>query len=274
MKKPYLDLFDFYLLIPCYNNRAGLIRSLQSVVYDQNKFRVLIVDDGSIEPVDKTNLLSHLPEGFPVEIIRLSHNQGIAKALNTGLQFLQEKNNFKFIARLDCGDVCDINRFYRQVEFLQKNLQVDLIGSWCLFKDYSTGSSYQYRTATEHKAISKGMYFKNMFIHPTVMWRVKGLDKSSIYPEQFPHAEDYGFFYTILQNGKSAVIPENLVTCEINTKGLSLLYRKAQLKSRIKVVKYYGKSNIYKTTGVIKLLILMAIPSKMALYTKHLLYGA
>ncbi|MBS1934312.1 MAG: glycosyltransferase, partial [Bacteroidetes bacterium] len=194
MNKPYQILLDFYLLIPCYNNLEGLIRSLQSVSYDHTKFSVLIIDDGSKNAVRKEDILQHINQGFPVEIFRLSQNQGITKALNTGLQILQQKNNYKYIARLDCGDICDINRFYHQVNFLETNPQIDLVGSWCLFKDFSTGSSYQYKTATEHSEISKGMHFKNMFIHPTVMWRADAMTRSGIYPEQFPHAEDYGFF--------------------------------------------------------------------------------
>jgi glycosyltransferase involved in cell wall biosynthesis len=273
MKKPYQILFDFYLLIPCYNNLEGLIHSLQSVSYFPNKFSVLIIDDGSSNAIKKEDILNHVPADFSFEIFRLSENQGITKALNTGLEILKERNNSTYIARLDCGDICDPERFYRQINFLENNSNIDLVGSWCLFKDFSTGASYQYKTATEHSKISKGMHFKNMFIHPTVMWRTEAMNKSGIYPEQFPHAEDYGFFYEILNNGKGAVIPENLVTCQILSRGLSLHNRKEQLRSRIKVVKCYGKSNIYKISGVIKLMILMAIPSKMALQVKHLLYG-
>jgi hypothetical protein len=117
------------------------------------------------------------------------------------------------------------------------------------------------------------MHFRNMFIHPTVMWRAATIKKTGPYPEEFPHAEDYGFFYNILNNGRCAVIPENLVTCEINTLGISLRFRKEQLKSRIRVVKHYGKSNVYRLIGVIKLFILLAIPSKMILRTKQAVYS-
>jgi glycosyltransferase involved in cell wall biosynthesis len=273
MKRPYLSFVDFYVLIPCYNNLAGLIRSLQSIVYDPEKFGVLIVDDGSKDPILLSDLHPQVSNDFSIEIIRIDQNQGITKALNKGLQWLAAKDNFRFIARLDCGDVCSPDRFHRQIAFLQNNPTIDLVGSWCLFKDFSTGSSYQYSTPTDHQQIIRGMHFRNIFIHPTVMWKREASQNAGPYPEQFPHAEDYGFFYHILNNGKCAVIPENLVTCEINAGGISLKHRKQQLKSRIKVVKHYGKSNVYSFIGVIKLVILLAVPSKLALFTKHAIYG-
>jgi hypothetical protein len=202
----------------------------------------------------------------------LEKNQGITIALNTGLEWIKKNNDFLFVARLDCGDICDDQRFYKQVQFLKDNPNINLVGSWCLFKDQMTGFLYQYSTPTKHLQILKGMHFKNMFIHPTVMWRTSAMTEKCSYPTKFPHAEDYGFFYSIMENGECAVIPENLVTCEQNSKGISITYRKEQLKSRMKVVIQYGKSNVLKCVGVIKLLILMAVPYKLVLRIKYLLF--
>lgn len=117
------------------------------------------------------------------------------------------------------------------------------------------------------------MYFRNIFIHPTVMWRAAVAGKAGGYPENFPHAEDYGFFYEIINKGKGAVIPEDLVICEINPKGISLHFRKEQLKSRIKVVQEYGKNKLFSLMGVAKLWVLLALPYNIVLQTKKLLYG-
>jgi glycosyltransferase involved in cell wall biosynthesis len=273
MDKPFLHKPDFYLIIPCYNNLQGLIKSLQSIVYDNNKFKILVIDDGSFVPVQIKDLQPFVSTDLPVEIINLPQNSGITKALNIGLQFLENKNDYEFIARLDCGDICAPERFYKQVEFLRQHPQIDLVGSWCIFKNFSTGLSYQYSTPTNHKKITSGMHFRNMFIHPTVMWRKDAMQKTAAYPEQFPHAEDYGFFYSILNKGKCAVIAENLVTCEINTQGISLRNRKEQLKSRIKVVNHFGKNKLLSIIGVLKLRILITIPYPFILQTKKFLYG-
>src|ERR1700748_403577 len=106
------------------------------------------------------------------------------------------------------------------------------------------------------------MHFRNLFIHPTVMWRRDERSKGEIYPSNFPHAEDYGFFYEIINKGHAAIIPEDLVICEINPKGLSLYFRQEQLKSRMQVVRQYGKNRLYSLIGVLKLWVLLLIPYK------------
>ncbi|MDP4246714.1 MAG: glycosyl transferase, partial [Bacteroidota bacterium] len=206
-------------------------------------------------------------------IITLAENGGITKALNSGLKWLEQRTDFRFVARLDCGDLCAPDRFTRQVEFLDHHPGTDLVGSWCLFSDFSSGSSFQYKTPTEHKKIARGMYFRNIFIHPTVMWRASVGQMTATYPEKFPFAEDYGFFYEIISKGHAAVLPENLVICEINPKGLSMRYRKEQLKSRIKVVKAFGTNKVLSIIGVMKLWLLGVIPYIWVYRIKRWAYG-
>jgi glycosyltransferase involved in cell wall biosynthesis len=269
-KKP---LYDFYLLIPFYNNLPGLIRSLESIVYDPLAYCLLIVDDGSKELLHREDITPHLPQSLSVTILRLRENQGITKALNTGLKWIEEKGDSRYVARLDCGDLCMADRFVQQVAFLDGHPGVGLVGSWCIFKNFQTGDSYHYVTPTEYRAVLKEMYFRNVFIHPTVMWRADITRQTGFYPENFPHAEDYGFFYEIISTAEAAVLPADLVICEINPQGISLHHRKEQLKSRIKVVKQYGKNPFFRLMGVLRLRILQVIPYKMIFEFKKLVYG-
>lgn len=262
---------DFYVLIPYYNDPEGLVQSLQSIDYYPGKFSILIVDDGSALPIDQTSLLSRINPEIAVQIIRLPANQGIARALNKGLEWLSDQDGYKYIARLDCGDICEKDRFYRQVAFLDKHPETDLLGSWCTFKDYATGNAYLYKTPTRLNRIEKSMYFRNIFIHPTVMWRAAA--KRQLYPEIFPHAEDYGLFYAFMRKKNYAILPENLVTCKLNRNGISLKHRKEQLRSRMEVVKHYGRNKLLTALGVLKVKLMMFIPYTWIWQIKRILYG-
>ncbi len=263
---------DFYLLIPCYNNREGLVRSLQSINYPYHLYSVIIVDDGSDLPIDAEFIHSNVSKQMSVTIIRQEQNGGITKALNAGLRLLYSQGKEMLIARLDCGDTCTPERFYRQVSYLRNHEEIDLIGSWCHFKDPLSGNRYKYMTPVAHARILKSMYFRNVFIHPTVMWRHHP-DKPIFYPDNYPHAEDYGFFNQILINGKGAVIPEYLVTCELNERGISIMHRQRQLKSRIDVVRAYGTNKVLSSLGVFKLWILLRVPYGMLFRIKKVLYS-
>src|ERR1700712_5717417 len=121
------SMVDVCILIPCYNNIPGLINSINSIIYDPARFLVLVVDDGSIDAVTRTGLYKHVPPSVNIQIVRLKQNSGISKALNTGLDFIYANYPTRFIARLDCGDICDPERFYRQVDFLDNNPETDLL---------------------------------------------------------------------------------------------------------------------------------------------------
>jgi glycosyltransferase involved in cell wall biosynthesis len=270
--------YDFIVVIPCFNDLEGLRKALSSIHYHNGDFAVLVIDDGSKVPIKPVDLVSSLPRDTTVELLRLSENVGITKALNAGLLWIAERNNIffscKYIARLDCGDTCDNSRFNKQVRFLEEHREIDLLGSWCVFENYETGDKFVYKTPTCHKQIRRAMHFRNIFIHPTVMWRMTVMKNFGKYPENFPHAEDYGLFYQWMDaNIRTAVIPEKLVTCRINNKGLSLANRRHQLHSRIKVIRTYGSNKFFRTLGILKLWALLALPYSWVFRMKKLLAG-
>ncbi|HEY4207014.1 MAG TPA: hypothetical protein VGM31_09380, partial [Puia sp.] len=112
------------------------------------------------------------------------------------------------------------------------------------------------------------MHFKNVFIHPTVMWRTSVTRRLPAYPDSYPHAEDYAYFFEMLQQGRAAILPEFLVISEINPKGLSLTFRRQQLKSRISVVRKYGHNRLYGIMGELRLRLWMLVPAAWALKIK------
>lgn len=270
---PNLSQIDLHILIPCYNNFDGLIRSIKSINYTEKKYFTTIVDDGSFEPVTIESIRQQVPGLLNVKVITLENNQGIIKALNKGLEFIYTNYSAKYIARLDCGDICSPKRFYTQIAFFEKYPDIHLTGTWCYFKDTSTGEGYTYSTPTQHKQIKQKMYFRNVFIHPTVMWRITGTGKLK-YPEQYPCAEDYGLFYDMISKAESAIINEFLVTCEINPKGISISNRSQQLKSRLKVIRDNSNNKLLLLMGVIKLSVLMIVPYHLVFMAKSKLYKA
>ena len=271
MENQLYSLPDICILIPCHNNTKGLIDSIQSINYNHQRFLVLVVDDGSPETITRNMLYQHLPASVNIQLIRLQQNQGITRALNEGLEFIYANFHARFIARLDCGDICHPDRFYKQIAFLENNPGTDLIGTWCYFKDVHTGVAYEYMTPTVHGLIKRGMYFRNVFVHPTVMWRVEALNKYR-YPEIYPHAEDYGLFYDIISHKETAIIDEFLVTCEINKSGISFQHRAEQLKSRLRVIWDYGKNKLWVAAGTVKLAMLMALPYRFIYRIKKQVY--
>jgi glycosyltransferase involved in cell wall biosynthesis len=270
IESPYIDLC---ILIPCYNNFDGLIQSINSIIYNSQQLLVLVIDDGSSDHITYERLNRRLIRAVNIKIIRLENNLGITKALNKGLDFIYSDLSVEYIARLDCSDICAPNRFYTQISFFKSNPDVHFIGSWCYFKDPTSGTAYEYITPTHHKQIKRSMNFRNVFIHPTVMWRFSAMGKLK-YPQQYCHAEDYGLFYWMVSKVRTAIINEFLVTCEINQNGISISNRSVQLHSRLQVISHFGRNKLLIFMGAIKLRLLMIIPYQVILITKKKLYNA
>lgn len=239
---------DFILLIPYFNNPKGLAKSIKSIDYPIDKFEVLVIDDGSKIPLSENELKSQFL-GLNIRVITMSANSGIAKALNKGLEELHKRNDYKYIARLDCGDICATDRFIKQVKHLDSSPQIYLLGSWCKFTNSETGRSYLYKTKTTQTGIIKEMHFKCSFIHPTVMFRKEVLDTIGYYPENYPHAEDYAYFWKIIKHYQCALLPEALVNIETNRTNISTANYKKQLISRGSVVNDFGSSLLLKAFG-------------------------
>jgi glycosyltransferase involved in cell wall biosynthesis len=259
----------FCLLIPVYNNWEGLLRSLKSINYPSGHHLVVIVDDGSLEPIT-TEMLGAAALESPFHLICLPQNKGITEALNTGLRWIKEHTTARYIARLDCSDTCHPNRFHRQVAFLDAHPEVGLLGTWCTFQSEDGSISYPYTTPLEHAAIEKEMHLRNVFIHPTVMWRAALLDKAGVYPYDFPNAEDYALFWALIKISKGAVLDQYLVTCAFSGKGISMGNREAQLKSRWKVVRHFGNNRVRQLLGFFKTKLLLFVPQRVILWLKKL----
>lgn len=264
---------DFCLLIPCYNNYPGLIASLKSVVYDASRFCVLIVDDGSTVPVTYDMIAPEVDAGYAVTVLRNEENTGITDALNTGLKWIEQHLSLRYIARLDCGDICESHRFYREVGYMMQHPDVGLLGSWCLFKDKRSSVSYAYKTPTEHEQIKRAMHFRNLFIHPTVIFKSHLAKEVGYYPSEFVHAEDYAFFWKLIKITRSHILDEFLVTSEINNYGISLTHRQQQLLARARVISVHSTNPFYKIGGILRSKGLAFIPKRLVLLLKQVMTG-
>jgi len=262
------NVYDFCLLIPCYNNSAGLKRSLASVHYNTNNYCVVIVDDGSTGAVKMAELRQPGMQAPPIHIIRLQNNKGITPALNAGLEWIITNTNARYIARIDCGDICNAERFIKQAAFLDAHPGVGLLGTWCFFKSEDRTQLFSYQTPLVDNDIRREMHLRNVFIHPTVMFRTDLVKKVGLYSEQYPYAEDYALFWSMLQEAEGAILGQCLVTCVLTSGGLSASNRHLQLKSCKRIVSSFGTIPFWKFWGTINTSLRMLLPQKLILKIK------
>ena len=221
---------DLAVLIPSYNDTPSLLKTLESIVEDDNAFTVVIVDDGSKEPVQIDS--SDYP--FSIHVITQPENGGIVKALNTGLSYIRSLD-FNYVARLDAADLQRPQRLGIQYQYLLENPSVSMVGSNAVFLDEDTNEEvFTTNLPLTPSETRRWMVFRNCFIHPTVMLRTGVLDKAGVYDPHYRHIEDYVLFTRIVENSDAANIDTPLVDCYIRQGGISLKNQRSQLIAGLK----------------------------------------
>ncbi len=262
---------EVIVLIPHYNNLRGLFSSLGSIT-DSEPVDVLIVDDGSEERPELESLARKFPAVNKFHILCLEDNHGIEYALNEGLEFIRSIGRYRYIARLDSGDITHPERFKKQVSYLEENRDVYLLGSHVIFVDMNGRDVFRFRPPVSHDEIRRKMFLNNMFNHSSVMFRAEALDTVGLYPTEYPHAEDYAFFFRFLRNYRTANLPEFLLRYEINPGGISLRHRRRQVLSRLRVIRDNFDWSVIAFYGMFRNLILLLLPYFMVEKTKSLVY--
>jgi len=262
---------EVVVLIPHYNNLRGLFSSLESIT-DSEPVDVLIVDDGSEERPELESLERKFPAVNEFHILYLDDNHGIEYALNEGLEFIRSLGRHKYIARLDSGDISHPERFKKQVSYLEDNSDVYLLGSHVVFVDMNGKDVFRFRPPSRHEGIKRRMYVNNMFNHSSVMFRTEALEKVGLYPTDYPHAEDYAFFFRFVRNYRTANLPEFLLRYEINPRGISLRNRQRQILSRLRVIRDNFDWSYFAFYGMLRNMFLLMLPYFMVEKAKSMVY--
>ena len=245
---------EIIIIIPHYNNPKGLYKSVTSIK-EKIKIDIIIIDDGSQQEINIANLRKDYKLGR-IYYKKQQTNKGIAQALNVGIDFAR-KNEYKYIARLDAGDICCANKHSKQYRYLKKNSDVKLLGTWARVVDSKGTELFNLKHPTGYEQIKKMMYLNSAFVHPSVMFSSEILKEIKGYPLNYFAAEDYAFFFDVINNFKAENYPEILLDYLVDEDSISSKYRKQQVKNRIKIMLknfYFGFHPIY---GILRSLILL-----------------
>ncbi|MEZ8356757.1 glycosyltransferase [Vibrio splendidus] len=147
-----------------------------------------------------------------------SENRGLATRLNNILEKIIEIGEYTYIARMDADDIAFSERITEQVNFLENNSEVSVIGT-DLIEISDTGEEiFHKRMHYDHHSISMNIIKKCPFSHPTVMFRENVFSKSYIrYKPELMNTQDYYLWVDLLSAGyKFANVSKPLLYYRVN----------------------------------------------------------
>ena len=122
---------NYYIIVPCYNeenNIEELIHTIDYSIGHYNQYKILFIDDGSTDKSwSKIDNLCN--QNQKVLGIKLTRNFGKDSAIEAGLNYLGQIEDFKFVIIIDC----DLQHPIEKIK--------DMIHEW--YKEYKIVTTYK-----------------------------------------------------------------------------------------------------------------------------------
>ncbi|WP_218947110.1 glycosyltransferase [Acinetobacter sp. YH1901136] len=178
--------------------------------------------------------------GQPLQVIPLSQNVGLGKALNEGLKHCSNE----WVFRMDTDDICKADRFEKQIQFIKENPDVVLFGGQILEFDQMPNDSTAIKSVpTTHTDIKKFAQKRCPFNHMTVAYKKSVIQELGGYQHHL-FMEDYNLWLRVISRGyKVANLSEVVLYARVGNgmharrKGLEYIKSEKQLLNLKKQLK-------------------------------------
>lgn len=179
--------------MPVFNEAKYIREAIESVLnQSMQAFDFYIIDDLS---TDDTLKIIESYDDYRIRLIKKEKNTGYTQSLNQALDLIDTK----YIARMDGDDICDLDRFKFQIQFLEANQDYILCGT----QFHRVDGKPAHVLPENDKKIKSMLLRGNQFIHPSVMIRSSVLKQNRIeYNISKEPAEDYNLWVRLMPYGK------------------------------------------------------------------------
>lgn len=220
------------VIMPVYNAEEFIAKAIESILnqtYIDFEF-IMIIDC----PTDDTLNIIKRYNDKRIRVIYNEYNSGIAYSRNRGLSV----SRGKYVALMDDDDISSRDRLERQVDFLEENSDIDILGGRSqtineLGKIISTSTV----ALTNPLYINAMLLFRNVLINGTVMMRKDFIEKYGLcYKDNCLGMEDFRFWIDCSKVGRITNLDEVL-----------LLYRKSQYNetNRVRQIKNEERCRLF-----------------------------
>ena len=175
------------VVLSVFNMADVLHRSITSILNQSfEDFEFIIIDDASTDTSWQI-LTEYQKLDNRIRLFSLPMNSGLPTALNFGIAHARAN----VIARMDADDFAFPHRLQTQIEFLNHNPQIAVVGA-NFFRYYEDVQEEKLVVLPEtNEEISRSLSFGNVICHPCIAVRKVIFEKYGYYDETFSRMQDY-----------------------------------------------------------------------------------
>lgn len=254
------------VIMGIYNCENTLRESIDSILgQTYENWELIMCDDASTDATKEIAKL-YADKYENIIVIENKSNKGLSTSLNNCLKVATGE----YIARVDADDICLPNRFERQVEFLNSNIEYGVVGSWVItFDENKDKCIRKLKEIPQRDDLTYGV----PFAHPTIMMRKEIYDDLGGYTvsDRTKRGQDLDLWFRFYhKNYKGYNLQEPLYKYR---EGIDD-YKRRTVKTALGYIRtsYYGFKLLelpkYKYIYLLKPLIAACIPNKV-MYMYH-----
>lgn len=212
------DCPNISVLISCYNGERWLTEAINSILIQSYKsFELILINDGS---TDNTWSIIEKFSFIDKRIVPINkNNTGLANSLNLGVSIAKGK----WIARLDQDDISEPTRLEEQLNFVQLNPNVILLGTGFIEITMLNKFIKKHSYPTRHQDLLKNLErSRRFFPHSSAFFRTDIVKEIGGYNNRIQRAEDRFLWLNLSSKGKIACISKPLVRIRKHSEQMSL----------------------------------------------------
>ena len=216
--------------MPVYNGGRFLEEAIESIRSQTlQDFTFFIVEDGSVD--DSPAIIQKYAElDSRIHYFKNESNLGLITTLNRYFNLASTR----YIARMDADDVALPTRLEKQIEFLESNPRIGILGTCVEHTDSELKViSEDGWFPKDHYLILWKMLYTSGFSHPTVVMRKEVFMALNGYAGSALHVEDYDFFVRAKERTMFGNLQERLLKYRCNENSVSSRHAKTQETNQV-----------------------------------------
>ena len=194
-----------------------LEESLKSIYLSASEYgckvNVFIRTDGIVSE-EKIKIIQEERKWLSIDLFQGEREVG----LTTNLNYLIKKvMGYDYIFRLDPDDQCLLVRVRCQIEYIEQNSNVDMVGSSAEIIDQE-GNLKGVKAMPNGKITFGGrMNYRNPIIHSSVCFRARFFEKYGLYDAKYVKSQDYALWSEAVKAGACIVnLPNKLIRLRVS----------------------------------------------------------
>jgi glycosyltransferase involved in cell wall biosynthesis len=225
------------VLIPCYNVEKYVVEAVGSISNQTYKnLEIIAINDCSTDSTGDL-LIQLAKQDSRIKIVDNEENLKLIRTLNKGIALC----GGEYIARMDADDISLPTRIEKEVGFLEKNKDHDIVSTlFYAFRTENPNKKDLHHSPLLDKELRAYILFKSGICHPAVMIRKRVFTELGLkYEPEYLHVEDYALWSQAIYKTKIGNINEPLLLYRVHQRQVSSLNEALQSENKKKVFKIH-----------------------------------